>query len=310
MVMPLTQQSYKVFIFFIIFPIFAFTSEFKVTEIADDFFVHFGIQEDSNKFNKGDICNIGFIVGKKSVMVIDTGGTLKIAEKLIEQIRLKTKLPISHVVITHGHPDHFLGSSAFLKFNPIFIGHENLERSLNMNFNFYKLSQATSLENKNVLEIKPVLPNKIVNKNQSININLGERNIQIHAWSSGHTDNDLSVLDKQTKIFWSENIFVERIPSIRASILGWKNNLEITKNMEISKIVPGHGPVKEKDLAIEPMLRYFNRIIEQVRLIHKKGYDLEYAQNNVAKNNNENWLLFNIYHKSNVAKAYTELEWE
>ena len=57
--------------------------------------------------------------------------------------------------------------------------------------------------------------------------------------------------------------------------------------MEISKIVPGHGPIMKKDSAIEPMLKYFNRIIDQVRILHKNGLDLEYAQKNVAKKNLE-----------------------
>tara|TARA_E500000178_G_scaffold221835_1_gene218822 strand:- start:430 stop:1356 length:927 start_codon:yes stop_codon:yes gene_type:complete len=308
MLQILRNYSLTLILFFL--PINTHSYDFEVKEVENNIFVHFGVHEDANKLNNGDICNIGFIIGKKSVLVVDPGGTPKIAEKLIEQIKKKTKLPISHVVITHGHPDHFLGSTAFSKYKPIFIGHENLKRSLDMNFNFYKLLQSSNLEDKNILKVKPVLPGLIVKKNQSIEINLGERKVSIQAWSSGHTDNDLSVYDKNTKVFWSENIFVDRIPSITASILGWKKNLEITKKMEISKIVPGHGPIMKKDSAIEPMLKYFNRIIDQVRILHKNGLDLEYAQKNVAKKNLEGWLLFDIYHKSNITKAYTELEWE
>ena len=38
------------------------SSEFSISEIDDNIFVHFGVQEDSNKTNKGDIANIGFIL--------------------------------------------------------------------------------------------------------------------------------------------------------------------------------------------------------------------------------------------------------
>lgn len=305
-----TQLNYSSFFFILIFPFFCFSFDFNLSEIEKDFFVHFGVQEDSNKKNKGDIANLGFIIGKKSVLVIDTGGTIEIANKLIEKIKNKTNLPISHVVITHGHPDHFLGSSAFSVFNPIFIGHENLERSLTMNFNFYKLLQSTSIEDRSILDIKPVIPNLKVKKKSSILIDLGSRKIEIKAWESGHTDNDLSVYDIKTKVFWSENIFIQRVPSIRASILGWKENLQQTKKIKISKIVPGHGPVRTKENAIKPMLEYFDRIINEVRKLHKSGKDIEFAQNNAAKENKENWLLYKHYHKSNVTKAYSELEWE
>ena len=50
-------------------------SFFNLEEVADKIYVHFGFQEDTNKINKGDISNIGFIVGDKSILVIDTGGT-------------------------------------------------------------------------------------------------------------------------------------------------------------------------------------------------------------------------------------------
>ena len=292
------------------FPFFCLSDDFNINEIEKNFFVHFGKQEDSLKKNMGDIANIGFIVGEDSVLVIDTGGTTEIAEKLIAKIQLITSLPISHVVITHGHPDHFLGSSAFSKFNPIFVGHENLERSLSMNFNFYKALQASSIEQKSILKIKPILPNLTIKKNSSLEINLGNRKINIRAWDSGHTDNDLSVFDLKTKILWTENIFVRRTPSIRASILGWKKNLEKTIEMDVNKIVPGHGPVLSKEEAIRPMMSYFNRLIDETRKHHKLGGDIESAQKDIGKENKENWLLFDEYHISNVTKVYSELEWE
>ncbi len=86
-------------------------------EVAEGVFVHLGIHEDANRSNKGDIANIGFILGQKSIMVIDTGGTKVIGKKLLEKIRTISDLPISHIVITHSHPDHFFGTEAFLSEN-------------------------------------------------------------------------------------------------------------------------------------------------------------------------------------------------
>ena len=307
-----TQQKYKPIIlltFFLTFFSFKCFS-FEIEEVAKNFFVHYGKQEDANEKNKGDISNLGFIIGENSVLVIDTGGTLEIAEKLIKAIESKTNLPISHVIITHGHPDHFLGSHAFSKFNPIFVGHENLERSLNMNFNFYRALQATSIKNKQILNIPPILPDLKIKKNETYIINIGNRLIEVRSWQSGHTDNDLSVVDKMSKIMWSENIFVERIPSIRASVLGWKKNLNHTLSMDILKIVPGHGKIKNKEEAILPMIRYFDSLIDEIRFSHKNGETIENVLTKSEKVRKLNWKLFNEYHKTNVIKVYSELEWE
>ena len=168
---------------------------------------------------------------------------------------------------------------------------------------------ATNVEDKSILKIQPVLPSLKVKKNEIIKIDLGDRVVQINAWESGHTDNDLSVLDINSKILWTENIFINRIPSIRASVLGWKKNLEKKMTMDILKIIPGHGKIREKKEAILPMLEYFNSIIKEVRVSHQKGISLEETLKN-SKIKNKNWLLFNQYHKTNLIKVYSELEWE
>jgi len=306
------QLSYRLLIIVLFFfsNNFCLANNFNINEVDKNIFLHYGVHEDSSLKNQGDIANIGFIVGKESVLIIDTGGTLKIAKNLLETVRNKTSLPISHVVITHGHPDHYLGSEIFKTLNIQFIGHENLKRSINMNFNFYKTLQASSIEDQSILDIKPVFPDLEIKKNQTITIDLGGREVKIRAWESGHTDSDLSVYDVKSKILWTENIFVNRIPSVRASILGWKKNLEITSKMDINKIIPGHGKITTKDEALLPMLSYFRRMIEEIRTLHNKGKNIETAQKEVAKENKENWLLFNDYHISNVTKAYSELEWE
>ena len=55
---------------------------------------------------------------------------------------------------------------------------------------------------------------------------------------------------KIQKSFWSENIFVDRIPSIRASVLGWRKNLGEIQKLDINKIVPGHGPIVSKRMQL------------------------------------------------------------
>ena len=84
------------------------------TEVDEGIYVHFGTQEDSNSVNIGDIANIGFIIGTKSIAVIDAGASVKIGKAMLKKIEETSKLPISHIIITHSHPDHFLGTEALI----------------------------------------------------------------------------------------------------------------------------------------------------------------------------------------------------
>lgn len=283
---------------------------FNLEEVADKIYVHFGLQEDANKINKGDISNIGFIVGDKSILVIDTGGTPSIGEALYKKINDISDLPISYVVITHSHPDHYFGTNVFINGSADIIGHSKLQRSLDANFEFYKNLQLVNTRDQSVKEFKNFKITKIVNVDKKLTIDLGNRIVEIKAWPSGHTDNDLSIFDKKTRTLWTENIFIKRTPSIRASVKGWKKNLEETSKMDVNLIIPGHGPVKKKNEALRPMLSYFNRLIENTRKFHKNNLSLSKAIENFPSKNLENWLLYNIYHPSNVTKVYTELEWE
>ena len=286
------------------------TASFDLEMVADGVYVHYGKQSDSNFKNLGDIANIGFIVGQKSIAVIDTGGTPNIGKFFKKKIKEISNLPISHIIITHAHPDHFFGTEEFFNDDVQIIGHSKLKRALLNNFEFYKNLQFILTGEENIKKSKLILPNIYVEENKSITIDLGNRKIVLKAWKSGHTDNDLSVYDLKTRLFWSENVFVKRTPSIRASIKGWKRNLDEISKMDIEIIVPGHGRATTKTKALEPMNNYFNRILDETRNFHKSNGKLKEAQKKIAKNNMENWLLFDSYHISNVTKAYTELEWE
>ncbi len=294
----------------IFFSSFSEVLSLEFVKVDDGVYVHFGKQEDTNKINLGDIANIGFIVGSKSIAVIDTGSSVKIGKAMYKKIREISDNPISHIIITHSHPDHFFGTEAFMKGKPLIVGHENLNRSLVNNFDFYKALQFNLTRDESIKSTKLFLANKLIEKNTDLKINLGGRNLIIKAWSSGHTDNDLSVYDEKSKIFWSENVFVNRVPSIRASIKGWRNNLNEILELDIYKIVPGHGPIMSKKEAISPMIDYFNELMTEIRGFHRSNKSLDYALKNINQDNKQKWLLYEEYHMTNTTKAYTELEWE
>lgn len=280
-----------------------------VVEIAPGIFVHNGVQQDASPANDDAIANIGFIVGKEAVAVIDPGGSYREGAELRAAIRDRTALPIRYVIMTHVHPDHIFGAAAFRNDHPDFIGHARLPGALAERGAYYlrRLHEAIGSE-ADGSEIVP--PNLLVS--DRLKLDLGSRRLVVWAHGPAHTDSDLTIFDEKTSTFWlADLLFVDRIPVIDGSLVGWLSELQKVTAIAAARAVPGHGPVSVPwPQAAEPERRYLEAVARDTRAAIKAGIDIADAYRHVAQSERGHWLLFDDYHPRNVTAAYKELEWE
>jgi quinoprotein relay system zinc metallohydrolase 2 len=280
-----------------------------VTEIAPGIFVHNGVQQDASPANGDEIANIGFIIGARSVAVIDPGGSYREGAALRAAIRARTGLPISYVIMTHVHPDHIFGAAAFRQDHPGFIGHAKLPGALAQRGAYYlrRLHEAIGAE-ADGSEIVP--PTVLVSSR--LDLDLGGRRLVLWAHGPAHTDSDLTIFDQKTRTFWlADLLFVDRIPVIDGSVVGWLNELRQVTAIPAARAVPGHGPVSVAwPQAAAPEQRYLEAVVRDTRAAIKAGIDIGEAYRHVAQSERGHWLLFDDYHPRNVTASYKELEWE
>lgn len=280
-----------------------------MNQIADGVYVHIGTHGDFDKDYHGDMANIGFIVGAKSVAIVDSGGSYKVGAQLREAVRAVTELPIRYVINTHIHPDHIFGNAAFVQDKPEFIGHHNLPGTLSLNHESLMRSLKEVLgADADGSEI--VLPTKIVS--DVMDIDLGDRKLHLQAWPKAHTNTDLTVLDEKTQSFWTGDLlFITKTPSLDGDLKGWISVDDGLKAVPAKMTIPGHGdPTKDKNGMLDRQGAYLNLLLKDVRAAIKDGVSMQQATETAAQAEKPNWVLFDLINRRNINHAYPQLEWE
>jgi quinoprotein relay system zinc metallohydrolase 2 len=284
---------------------------YKLINVSEGVYYHQGVHEDANESNFGAIANISFVIGSKCVAVIDSGGSYLEGTLLRNAIKQKTALPICYIINTHVHPDHTLGNAAFKDEDPEYIGHENLPAALAAR-QVYFARTFNELLGPAYEGTEFISPTRTVKKGEPITLALGGRELTLTAYKTSHTDHDLTVFDNKSKTLWTGDLlFIERTPVIDGSINGWIKTTQQLQSMDIHTIIPGHGPASDNwQQGVENQLRYLSVIRDEVRAIIADLGTIEEASSKVGLHEEEQWELFDHYHRRNITASFVELEWE
>jgi len=280
-----------------------------VDEIAPGIFVHLGLTELMTGANEGAIANVGFIVGADAVAVIDTGGSVIEGRKLLAAVRSHTDKPIRYVINTHGHPDHVFGNAAFPSDSTTFVGHRNLPRALAARGHFYIDSFRRIMGDEVLQDVRIIPPTLLIDGTRELD--LGDRLLVVRAWSTAHSDSDLTVVDKQTgTLFAGDLVFLAHIPVLDGSLRGWLKTIDDLGETAVRRVVPGHGPVGVWPAALSDERRYLERLGSDVRALVKAGKPITAAAETAARSERSRWDLFDDYNARNATAAFSEIEWE
>jgi quinoprotein relay system zinc metallohydrolase 2 len=285
-------------------------AEFALREIADGVFAFQGVNETMTPGNEGAICNLGVVVGADAVAVIDSGGSMAEAKTFIAEIEKVTRKPVRFLINTHMHPDHIFGNAAFRALGPTVVGHQNLPAALEARGAYYLQSYREQLGDELMKGIEIVPPTLLVD--DTLELDLGGRVLQLKAWEAAHTDNDLTVHDPSSGTFFAGDlVFLGHLPTIDGSLLGWLRQMDTLAGIGAVRVVPGHGPVSsEWPEALEAEHRYFEVLAGDLRRAIKEGTPLAEAVKTAGQSEAPNWALFDEYNERNATAAYAELEWE
>jgi len=281
----------------------------EVTEVAPGVFVHAGVVEDWLPGNGGDIANLGFVVGSRCVAVIDTGGTPQLGRRWRATVERTTRLPICLVIDTHAHPDHVLGNAAFVGPDTRFVASAKFGAAMSAREPYFLRALERDFGIRATHE-SVVYPTVGVDGSQEFD--LGDRVLVAQTWPTAHTDNDLTVYDRQTHtLFASDLLFVQHIPVLDGSVRGWLKTMQQLAAIDAALVVPGHGPARRGGPdAWKPQQEYLEALLRETRAALKSHKTLSQAVDSVGASAAPRWQLAERFHRRNVTAAFAELEWE
>lgn len=236
-----------------------------LAKIADNVFSYLDVKGASPANSFG--ANAGIVIGRNGIVVIDTLTSAREAKRLIRDIRAVSDKPIKFVINTHYHLDHAFGDSEFEKLGAVIIAHSNSKKDLEA-YGEYTLK---NVENYGLSEEEmegTEIPRPVLTFNDRMGIDLGDQKIELLYPGPSHTSGSILVYLPDKKILFSGDLlFTNYHPFLGdGDIESWGRALDQIMMMDVTTIIPGHGPISsKKDIAeMKDYLLLFDRKAKEI----------------------------------------------
>ena len=187
--------------------------------------------------------NVGIVVGRKAVLVIDTGmGTRNGETVLREVMKVGGRKPI-YIVTTHVHPEHDMGAHAFPAGSKLIRSKDQIaDIAAGAGMNLVPVFALRSALNAELLKDAHHRAADIT-FDERYSLDLGGVKAKIFAMGLNHTLGDTAVL--VDGVLFSGDVAMKPQPSFAnpgAKISHWLASLDRLDAMKFAHIVPSHGP--------------------------------------------------------------------
>lgn len=193
-----------------------------------------------------DAVNLVLVVGGDAALLVDTGSTPAQGRAVREAVTRMTEVPLTTVVVTHGHRDHAFGLAAFTDLRT--IGHESLADWL---------AGPEAAADAAALGLDPatlVAPARALVLATSVD--LGGRRVEVAHLGRGHTASDLVVVVPDAHLVVVGDLVESSGPPAFGPdswVHEWATTVDAVIGLmtDSTRAVPGHGEPMDRELVFE-----------------------------------------------------------
>lgn len=190
------------------------------------------------------VSNIGFVVGERAVLVIDTGlgppngaRVLGVAQKLAGSRAL-------YLVTTHVHPEHDLGAQAFPATTKLIRSTDQIKDIDEFGLQLAKVFATRSPTHAELLKDADFRKADIVFE-RDYDLDLGGVRARILAMGVNHTRGDTAIWIETDRVLFAGDVAMKAQPAFaspHSSLRHWLASLDQLEALKPTLIVPSHGP--------------------------------------------------------------------
>lgn len=221
--------------------------------------------------------NNGVVFGDRAGLVIDAGITPDVGARIRRQAGELAPVPLTFLVNTTYHGDHTFGNLAFddltivtSRINGRYmhdLEREKHDRTDNMHGDEHLFDAFDAWRR----------PDLVFDTRAEID--LGGRVVELHHFGPGNGPGDTVVYDPSSRAAWTGNFLCVAGSPHMLLQAGPEPYLESLRRMrealpDLETIVPGHGPAGDGHRAISALIRYLERLRNEVGAAFESGYGL------------------------------------
>ena len=212
------------------------------TKVSKHVYAWIGPYGGPSKENQGYRMNMAFVVGNKSVAVLETGYTEAMAKEMLAHIKKITPLPVKYAINSNSQPDRYFGNEIFRKQGATIIAHEKeAERMAQSGGDFSGgVERALGLPADSVTPPGP--PDKPINAD--LTLDLGGLKIHVRHFGAGHTPAPLVVhVPADNVVYAGDILYSGRLLAVvpGGNAKAWVQTFDALKTFGNATFIPGHG---------------------------------------------------------------------
>jgi len=264
-------------------------------------------------FSKDHVATTGgFVIGERSVLVVEAMLNGDLASQLIGLVRKETSKPIRFLVNTSYHGDHAYGNFLFPD-STVVIQHPVTKRYLDEKFEDDRRFMLGLMgKGKGIERVQSRSADITVA--DMISVDLGGRTVEIRHFGIAQTPGDLMIWTPDAKVLWVGNMIQAPAPALPWLLEGRHRDTikTLTKVRDFlpkdATIIPGHGrPMRPAD--IDFPIQYLRELDTAVSAAIAKGLSLEATLKVVGMPQYSKYSLFDWAHNTvNVPAVYHAIQ--